>query len=138
MIQFNYETNFSLNNEEKLKNWISKCIKNYNFTEGEINFIFCNDKYLYKLNTEFLKHHTFTDIISFDYTLGKLLSADIFISIERVKENAKKYTQTFDNELYKVLIHGILHCVGYTDKKEEEKKEMRKQENKCVELLHTK
>ena len=83
MIQFNYLTDFKLDNEQKIQDWISSCIDNYGFTAGELNYIFCNDDYLLKLNEEFLKHDTLTDIISFDYTLDKLISGDIFISIER-------------------------------------------------------
>ncbi|HKJ06700.1 MAG TPA: rRNA maturation RNase YbeY [Flavobacteriaceae bacterium] len=135
MITFNYETNFKLNNEEDLSNWVSKCIEANGFNIGEINYIFCDDEYLLKLNVEFLNHNTLTDIISFDYTMGKLISGDIFISIERVKDNAKKYSQAFENELYRVLIHGILHYLGYKDKTEEEKRVMRAKEDECLTLL---
>jgi rRNA maturation RNase YbeY len=90
---------------------------------------------LHKLNVEFLNHNTLTDIISFDYTLGKLVSGDIFISIERVTENSKKFIQTFDNELNRVMIHGILHFVGFSDKTDDEKVVMRKNEEDCLNLL---
>ncbi|WP_456424600.1 rRNA maturation RNase YbeY [Lutibacter sp.] len=135
MIQFNYETNFKLQNEEVLKNWISTCIDSHGFKEGELNYIFCDDEYLLKLNIEFLNHDTLTDILSFDYTMGKLIGGDIFISIERVKENAKKYNQVFDNELNRVVIHGVLHFMGYYDKTAEEKKIMRNKEDICLTLL---
>ena len=137
MIQFNYETDFKLQDESKIKNWISSCITNYNFTEGEINYIFCDDDYLLKLNVEFLNHDTLTDIISFDYTLGKLISGDIFISIERVRENANKFNQTIDNELNRVMIHGILHYFGFKDKSENDKLKMREEEDKCLGLLNS-
>lgn len=136
MIQFNYETDFKLDNEMALSNWISKCIEDRGFTEGEINYIFCDDEYLLKLNVEFLEHDTFTDIISFDYTLGKLISGDIFISIERVRENALEFTQTFDNELNRVMIHGILHYLGLKDKSDNDKISMRAEEDKCLKLLN--
>lgn len=136
MIQFNYETNFKLNNEMALSNWISMCIEERGFTEGEINYIFCDDEYLLKLNVEFLEHDTFTDIISFDYTLGKLISGDIFISIERVRDNALEFTQTFENELCRVMIHGILHYIGLKDKSDDDKIVMRTEEEKCLELLN--
>lgn len=137
MIQFNYETDFNLSNEEVLKQWIGNCITSCEFTEGEINYIFCDDAYLLKLNVEFLEHDTFTDIISFDYTLGKLISGDIFISIERVRENALEFNQTFDSELNRVLIHGILHYAGLKDKSEVEKINMRAEENRCLNLLQS-
>ena len=135
MIQFNYETDFKLDNEQKIQDWISSCIESYGFSEGELNYIFCDDDYLLKLNEEFLKHDTLTDIISFDYTLGKLISGDIFISIERVTENAQKFNQTFDNELNRVIIHGILHYLGFKDKSKEDKLIMRTEEEKCLKLL---
>jgi rRNA maturation RNase YbeY len=137
MIQFNYETSFKLNDESVIQNWISSCITKYGFTEGDINYIFCDDDYLLKLNVEFLEHDTLTDIISFDYTLGKLLSGDIFISVERVFENAIKFNQTPDNELNRVIIHGVLHFMGFQDKSDEAKVIMRKEENKCLELLNS-
>ncbi|VAW25365.1 Metal-dependent hydrolase YbeY, involved in rRNA and/or ribosome maturation and assembly [hydrothermal vent metagenome] len=135
MIQFNYETNFKLQNEEVLKNWISTCIDSHGFKEGELNYIFCNDEYLLKLNIEFLNHDTFTDILSFDYTLGKLVGGDIFISIDRVKDNANKFSQHIDNELNRVMIHGVLHFMGYQDKTAEEKVLMRNEEDRCLILL---
>ena len=135
MIEFNYETDFKLENEEAIQKWISKCVDDRGFTEGELNYIFSDDEYLLKLNIEFLEHDTLTDIISFDYTLGKLISGDIFISVERVLENAKIFTQTIENELNRVIIHGVLHFMGYQDKTKEEKKEMRAQENMCLALL---
>jgi len=135
MILFNYETDFKLEHEEIFENWISECIDCYGFTEGELNYIFCDDEYLLKLNVEFLSHDTLTDIISFDYTLGKLISGDIFISIERVRENAEKFNQTFDNELSRVVIHGVLHYMGFQDKSDETKLIMRNEEDKCLALL---
>ena len=137
MILFNYETDFKLTNEEAIQKWISECIETRGFSEGELNYIFCDDEYLLKLNVEFLEHDTLTDIISFDYTLGKLISGDIFISIERVLENANLFTQTFDNELNRVIIHGVLHYMGYKDKTEVAKAIMRNEEDKCLALLES-
>lgn len=136
MIEYNYETNFVLKNEELASCWIQNCIQEEGFTLGEVNYIFCDDAYLLKLNIEFLNHDTFTDIISFDNTVGKLISGDIFISVDRVKENAKTFKTSFDNELYRVMIHGILHYLGYKDKSEEEKEEMRSKENQCLSNLN--
>ncbi len=132
MIQFNYETDFKLENESEIANWIVRCIVDLGYKVGEINYVFCDDEYLHKLNVEYLNHDTFTDIISFDYTLGKELSGDIFISIERVKENATKYTQTLDNELNRVIIHGVLHYMGYKDMSDLEKEQMRAKEDECL------
>lgn len=136
MIQFNYETNFKLESEEIIQSWISACIELYGFSEGELNYIFCDDDYLLKLNLEFLEHDTLTDIISFDYTMGKLISGDIFISVERVHENAKLFSQTIDNELHRVMIHGVLHYMGFKDKTERDKEVMRIEEDKCLDLIN--
>jgi probable rRNA maturation factor len=136
VIDFNYETDFKLFNETQLINWILSCIENDNFKGGKINYIFCNDAYLHKLNVEFLQHDTYTDIISFDNTLGKIINGDIFISVERVKENAATYTSSFDVELHRVMIHGVLHYMGYKDKSNEEKQRMREKENQCLRLLN--
>ncbi|MBO3096766.1 rRNA maturation RNase YbeY [Gelidibacter pelagius] len=135
MISFNYETDFELASEDLVSNWVSNSIHNEGFKEGEINYIFCDDAYLLDINIEFLEHDTLTDIISFDYTLGKLISGDIYISIERVKENAKDFDVTFDNELSRVMIHGILHYCGYKDKTEADQSEMRSKENYYISKL---
>lgn len=136
MIEFNYETDFKLENEELIQNWISNCIESYGFNEGELNYIFCDDDYLLKLNVEFLEHDTLTDIISFDYTMGKLISGDIFISVERIRENAKIFNQTVDNELNRVIIHGVLHYMGFKDKNEKDKVTMRGEEDKCLAMFN--
>ena len=136
MIEFNYETNFTLINETQLKNWIASCVHSEGFNIGEVNYIFCDDAYLHKLNVEFLQHDTFTDIISFDNTLGKTVNGDIFISVERVVENANTFNSSFDSELQRVMIHGVLHYMGYKDKTGEEKEIMRDKENECLQLLN--
>lgn len=137
MITFNSETSFTLKNQKKLVKWISDVISSEGFQVGEINYIFCNDSYLNKINQEFLNHDTFTDIISFDYTLGKEIGGDIFISIERVLENAEKFNEVFENELYRVMIHGILHFMGYKDKTKKEKTLMRTKEDEKIFILNT-
>ena len=136
MITFNYETEFVLDDEEQISNWIETVIAKEGYKVGEINYIFCTDSYLHKINVEFLQHDTYTDIISFDYTLGKTMSGDIFISIERVKENAAIFKVRFKEELYRVMIHGVLHYAGYKDKTEEEEKLMRNKENTSIKLLN--
>ena len=129
MISFNYETDFELPNESQLSDWISATILNEKCKEGEINYIFCDDEYLHKLNVEFLSHDTLTDIISFDYSVGKELHGDIYISIERVVDNAKDFNSDFIDELHRVMIHGILHYCGYKDKTEADETVMRQKEN---------
>lgn len=135
MISFNYETNFELDNEDKLSSWISNTISDEGFKEGDVNYIFCDDAYLFNLNMEFLDHDTLTDIISFDYTMGKLISGDVYISIDRVRENAKDFNVSFENELSRVMIHGILHYCGYKDKTDRETSEMRSKENYYISKL---
>lgn len=129
MISFNYEVEFQLHSENKISKWLSKVIQLENCKEGDINYIFCDDNYLYNLNVEFLNHDTYTDIISFDYSVGKELHGDIFISTERVKENAENFNQTYEDELRRVMVHGILHYCGYKDKSEDQAKTMRDKEN---------
>ena len=136
MINFNYETDFELTNETQIKNWISKVIQSENKTTGEISYIFCNDDYLLKLNQEHLNHDTLTDIISFDYTLGNELSGDIFISVERVQDNANDYKVTFENELLRVMAHGVLHYCGYKDKTEKDEAIMRIKEEEKLQMFH--
>lgn len=131
MITYNYKTNFILEDENATSKWILSCLES-DFKIGELNYIFCDDSYLHKLNLQFLQHDTLTDIISFDYTLGSIISGDIFISIDRVKENAKDFNVSFYNELHRVIIHGVLHYMGYKDKTEEDKKAMRSKENACL------
>jgi rRNA maturation RNase YbeY len=129
MISFNYEIDFKLENSEEIKSWISKVILEENCSEGDINYIFCGDEYLHKINVEFLNHDTLTDIISFDYSVGKELRGDIYISVDRVTENASDYGTKFIDELDRVIIHGILHYCGYKDKSIEEEKLMRTKED---------
>jgi len=137
VITFNTETSFTLKNQKKLVKWIGDVITSEGFQVGEINYIFCDDSYLNKINQEFLNHDTFTDIISFDYTLGKEVGGDIFISIERVLENAEKFNEVFENELHRVMIHGILHFIGYKDKTKKDKTLMRTKEDEKIFILNT-
>ena len=136
MIVFNYETPFELPNEIQTQEWIQKVVADNGFEIGEINYVFCDDNYLHKLNVEFLNHYTLTDIISFDNTLGKLISGDIFISIERVEENAKDFKVSFENELHRVMIHGVLHYMGYKDKSDDDKIKMRNAENQALSYIN--
>lgn len=135
MINFNYETQFKLQNENEISNWISIVIEKEGHKEGKINYVFCDDDYLLKLNIEFLGHDTLTDIISFDYSLGKILHGDIFISIERAKDNAKDFGVTFNEEILRLIVHGILHYCGYKDKSDEDSLLMRGKENHYLKQL---
>jgi rRNA maturation RNase YbeY len=135
MINFNYESDFKLNDEARLAKWIASVIEAEGFKYEEINYIFCDDDYLHSINVEFLNHDTLTDIISFDYSVGKILQGDIYISTERVADNAADFNETFDNELHRVMIHGVLHYCGYKDKTDEESVVMRSKENYYLKLL---
>ena len=136
MISFNYETDFELDNESQYEDWISRIIESEGFEEGEINYIFCDDEYLHKINVEYLDHDTLTDIISFDYTVGNLIQGDIFVSIERVRENADDFKVSFDEELRRVLSHGVLHYCGYKDKSEADEALMRAKEEEKMQMFH--
>ncbi|SDS42122.1 rRNA maturation RNase YbeY [Winogradskyella sediminis] len=129
MISFNYETDFILENKDQLERWISNTITEENCREGEINYIFCSDDYLHKLNVDFLDHDTLTDVISFDYSVGKELHGDIYISVDRVKENASDFQVSFKDEIARVIIHGVLHYCGYKDKTDADEKVMRSKED---------
>ncbi len=136
MITFNYETDFELDNEALIMVWVSNVITREDKKVGEINYIFCDDEYLHKINLEFLNHDDLTDIISFDYTLGNIINGDLYISVERVRENASIFNVTFQDELHRVMIHGILHYLGLKDKTETEKQVMRNKENDCLLILN--
>lgn len=132
MIEFFSETDFQPQDDAAISSWIIKIIEEEEFTLGEINFVFCDDAALHKINLEYLQHDTLTDIISFDYSVGQQLNGEIYISIERVKENAKQFKVTFENELLRVLIHGILHFMGYKDKSPAEQQLMRQKEDEAI------
>ena len=136
MISFNYETDFQLENEQEFENWISRVIASEDKEEGEISYIFCDDEYLHKINVEYLNHDDLTDIISFDYSEGNVLHGDIFISIERVRDNANDFSVPFDEELKRVIIHGVLHYCGYKDKSVKDEAVMRTKEDEKVLLFH--
>jgi probable rRNA maturation factor len=136
MINFNYESDFTLDNEEAIATWLSAVIVSENKTEGEINYIFCDDEYLHKINIEYLDHDTLTDVISFDYTMGNEISGDVFVSVERVLDNSKDYNTSFEEELKRVLVHGVLHYCGYKDKSEADEALMRSKEEEKLTMFH--
>lgn len=136
MISYNYETDFQLDKEEVFSHWISNVIQSEKRKEGDINYIFCDDEYLLEINQQYLDHDTLTDIISFDYSVGNELHGDIFISVERVRENAADFNVSFDEELKRVMIHGVLHYCGYKDKTESDEELMRKKEDEKIKMFH--
>ncbi|QBZ97093.1 rRNA maturation RNase YbeY [Flavobacterium sangjuense] len=138
MISFNYELDFKLEDETLYSDWLSKVIGSEMKSEGEINYIFCDDDYLVEINQQYLDHDTLTDIISFDYSIGNELHGDIFISIERVRENAIDFRVDFEEELKRVLVHGVLHYCGYKDKSEDDEKLMRQKEEEKMKMFHVK
>lgn len=129
MIEFNTIHDFQIENPTVISSWLHKVIEEENKEVGEINYIFCNDEYLHKMNVEFLDHDTLTDVISFDYTEGIVLSGDVYISTERVTENAIEFNVSFIDELHRVMVHGILHYCGYKDKSDDDILTMRAKEN---------
>lgn len=136
MISFNYESDFILEQEPVYASWIETIILSENKTLGEISYVFCDDDYLHAINMQYLNHDTLTDIISFDYTEGDVISGDIFVSIERVKDNAIDFKVTFEEELKRVLAHGVLHYCGYKDKTDSDATLMRTKENEKIKLFH--
>lgn len=138
MISFNYENDFNLDNEAEISTWISDVILSENKKEGDINYIFCNDDFLLNINQQYLNHDTLTDIISFDYSVGNELHGDIFISTERVAENALDFGVSFSDELLRVLSHGVLHYCGYKDKSEADELLMRNKEDEKIKMFHVK
>jgi probable rRNA maturation factor len=136
MINFNYETDFQLESEESYSAWIAQVILSENKKEGEINYIFCDDEYLHKINVEHLGHDNLTDIISFDYSIGNEIHGDIFISTERVADNAIDFNVSFDEELKRVLVHGVLHYCGYKDKSDADEILMRSKEDEKIAMFH--
>ena len=134
-ISFNNQSiPFKLKNKAKLKLWVKSVVEKEKHTLGTINYVFCDDAELLEINLKHLNHNTFTDIITFDYTEGVKINSDIFISINRVEENAKKFKVSFEEELHRVIIHGVLHLCGYKDKSKSDTELMRKKENWALNL----
>ncbi len=136
MITFNYECDFKLEEELVYSAWIEKLIDSENLNVGTINYIFCDDDYLHQINVQYLDHDTLTDIISFDYREGDTISGDMFISIERVRDNASDFDVLFLDELHRVMAHGILHYCGYKDKSDVDEILMRQKENEKMLMFH--
>ncbi len=134
-ISFNSITKFDLKHKRKIRQWIFNTLAMEKKKTGFISFNFCSDTYLLKINQKYLKHDYYTDIITFDLVDGKIISGDIYVSIDRVKDNATSSGNTFQNELNRVMIHGILHLCGYNDKSKGDKILMRKKEDYYLSLL---
>jgi len=132
---FSEQTDFSLTKPSPTKDWVLMIISREAFQSGNINFIFTNDEHLHEINMKYLNHNTFTDIITFDTSEEESeIAGDIFISVERVRDNAKTLRTSFDEEIHRVIIHGVLHLMGYSDSTKEEKEAMRKKEEACLSL----
>lgn len=132
---FTEDIDFNLSNEERIVTWIQQVIAAEQHELRQLNYIFCSDKYLHQVNVEYLQHDTYTDIITFPYASSPIVESDIFISVDRVKENATAFQTSFQNELLRVIIHGVLHLCGYGDKTECEKQLMREKEEGCIKLF---
>ena len=135
-IDFNYQTDFELSDEAVYIRWVNRCLEDEGFTTGDISYFFLSDEALLEINKSELNHDYLTDIITFDLSMGKLISAEIYISVDRVRDNAKELAVSFDDEMRRVLIHGVLHCMGFKDKSEEESRVMRKKEEEKMQLFH--
>lgn len=136
MLDINYEDVDDLSlNEIDLTNWISKVCTSENHEFGDISLIFCSDDYLLDMNRTHLDHDYYTDIITFDYTENQFVSGDLFISVDRVRDNASDFNVSFEHELHRVIIHGVLHLCGFKDKSDDEEKLMRTKENNALSMI---
>jgi len=135
-IEYVYNTGSSLKNENAVTSWIKKVVVSEKRTLGELVFAFFNDEDLRQINLKHLKHDYYTDVISFDASEGERVNGNIAVSVDRVKENAKTYSSSFDKELYRVMVHGVLHCLGYKDNTKKEKALIRKTENLKLKMFH--
>ncbi|WP_019670874.1 rRNA maturation RNase YbeY [Eudoraea adriatica] len=138
MISYQYEADFKLGNDDKYTDWINNIVRGEKWGMGDLDYVFCTDDYLYSLNEKYLGHKTYTDIITFDYSEGNTVSGEIYISVDRVKENAMRYNVDFDIELQRVMAHGLLHLMGFNDKTDKEKELMRDKESEKINLFHVK
>lgn len=134
-ISFSFQKKINLHSRTKLKEWINKTAEQREKKIGNISYIFCSDDELLQINNQYLKHDYYTDVITFDYSEGAVLNGDIFISVDRVRDNAEQVGVSFEEELYRVMIHGVLHLSGVNDKTEQQAKQMRKAEEDSLKLL---
>ena len=137
-LDFIYKLNFLLPDENRYRIWLESCALCYGASSLNLVYAFMEDTELLKLNAKYLSHNELTDIITFDDTVGKDVSANIAISIDRVRENAVLFGSVFEDEVLRVMSHGLLHCLGHTDKNESDKRLMRQAENNCIQMFHVK
>jgi len=126
---------YSISKQKEIKGWLNRIIKACNNTTGDINIIFVNDKLILEMNQKYLKHNYYTDIITFNFNEGKRVSGDLYISMDRVKQNANKFNTTFQEEILRVIVHGVLHLLGYDDKTKLQKQKMRLLEKNALNLF---
>jgi len=136
-IEFTSQNEFVLDNKDQHIHWLTKVVSRENKSLGEISYVFCTDEYLHQINLEYLNHDTLTDIITFDYTIGEELHAEIYISTDRISDNASLYDVAFHTELIRVMVHGVLHLCGYRDKSAEESQLMRSKEDVYIALFNS-
>ena len=136
MIEFHSEVDFDISDKTKYSDWVSRVLISEDMLIGAVTYIFCTDDYLLCINRKHLNHDSLTDIITFGYGQGQEVSGDIFISLDRVRENAETYGESFMDELHRVMAHGLLHLCGYDDKSDEEKDVMRSKEEEKMKLFH--
>lgn len=122
-------------NQKQIKDWVKQVAYQFNLKVGELAYLFCSDEKILEVNKEYLQHDYYTDIITFDYSEGNVISGDMFISLDTVRSNAEKYGTAYKEELLRVMIHGVLHLCGLKDKTDEEEKRMREEENKALSLI---
>lgn len=134
MINYDSQNDFILTSQDQISLWIKEVVTKENLELGELSYVFCSDDFLYDMNVAYLDHDTLTDIITFDYRVGDVLSGEIYVSVDRIKENAKEFSVPFNEELHRVIIHGVLHICGYKDFSEEEEKQMREKEDWALSL----
>jgi rRNA maturation RNase YbeY len=135
-VDFTYQTDFVLVDEQLFVNWLSSCATQHDATSLTLVYAFMDDESLLELNRKYLNHNTLTDIITFDDTFGRDVNANIAVSVARIRENAEQLNVPFDEELLRVMSHGLLHCLGFKDKTDAQTIDMRKAENRCIELFH--
>ena len=132
---FKSKVHFRFSKKTAITQWIRSNIRKVHKKPGSINFVFCSDDFLLEMNKKYLKHNYYTDIITFDYSEKNIVNGEVYISIDRVKENAGLMEVSFQNELCRVVIHGVLHLLGFSDKTSSQKKQIRRKEDACLSLL---
>jgi len=136
VIEYTYNTDFDLTQADEISLWLQNVAKSENFEIADLNYVFVSDEELYEMNVKYLNHNTLTDIITFNYVENEIVSGDIFISVDRVKENAVDFNVSFENELLRVMVHGLLHLMNYNDKTDEEQDLMTLKEDEKLKMFH--